>query len=416
MRLAGWVVAFALGAAACATETTSATDDVDLTIDTSQIDDHVTVYDDRLEFDPAVVPALDRLHKTAERDEPIYYVGGRAKDALDRSGALRNDARNATGYLRRAIGFERRADGTLVVRTVPATLAEAIEDVKSRGLKSPTLRPRDDRPAETATGDHDITIHRAFGQDGSDRIAFDFSGTELFKRKLLLGGDAKVVIKRGRLELKPVVDASFSIRNFVPSKAEAILTSDVSGELEIEASGQGAFEVAKSQPLFGTAFGGSVQGLPVTLRVDVESSCNLGLSGAAVASAGATAKGNLRVGGTLAASGLTPIFDPPTYSFERIGPALNASLNASGNCHLIATLSMQLFDLAGPQGKVDMYADLQARGTATTAGARATASLKAGVEASVGGSLRPFGVSLGTISAPPLKLEREIFSGTIATP
>jgi hypothetical protein len=415
VRLASFCLVLGLGAAACATETSSSGDDVDLTIDTSQLEDHVTVRPDSLEFDPAVVPLLDRLHKTAEQGEPIYYVGGRGKTALERDGRIKSDARNPSGYLRRAVGFEHRDDGVLVVRTVPATLAEAIEDVKKSGLASPTLAPRAESAAPAGTGDHDVTIHRAFGQNGTDRIALDFAGTELFKRKLLLGGEAKVVIKRGSIELKPVVDAAFSIRGFVPDKAEAILTTDVSGELEIEASGQGAFEVSTSKPLFGAAFGGTVSGLPVTLRLDVGSSCSLGVSGAAVATAGMTAKGNLRVGGTLAGSGLTPIFDKPTYSFEPIGPALNANLNVGGNCHLIATLSMQLFDVAGPQGKVDVYADLQARGTATTTSARASGSLKAGVEASVGGSLRPFGVSLGSIDAPPFKLEREIFSGSIGT-
>jgi hypothetical protein len=391
------------------------------------LSNQVAVFDDHLEFD---APAAQRLRdsgvlgrieayaKNPSSAEPVFLVGNRSSDALAADGSIKADARNPKGYLRRALSFTSGKGGTLVVTTQPATLAEAIEDVKKNGfttLGTRSIRPLDEGDSEMnfAAGDFEQTLSHAFGSDGGDSFDFDLSGKELWKKKLFSGGEAKVVLKRGKLSFKPMLDAKISIRHFSPQDSNAILSTSVVGELEFEASADGAYEFNRGDSLLNKSWGTVVGGVPLTLSVALNWKCGLGVSASGTASVGATANGALRAGAAYEGGQVKGILDPPTYSFERLGPTVDAKFDLNGRCDVIADFTVQLFDAAGPEASVDLYAQLGAHGTADNDGAHASATFDVGVDATVGGTLSPFGVKIADITMPPAHYEKRLYEGEL---
>src|SRR5262249_26077312 len=94
----------------------------------------VTVKDDSLVFDADLQDKLqDTLTKVdayaaapdKTKVEPVFLIGNRQSDAKGSDGAIKDGIRNPLGYLRRAVSWSKAADGTIVVKTETATVAEA---------------------------------------------------------------------------------------------------------------------------------------------------------------------------------------------------------------------------------------------------------------------------------------------------
>lgn len=396
----------------------------EVVVGVADLSNKVAVYPDRLEFDADVVGQIERRGLLAKIDaskkqvgaEPVYFVGNRQSDALDEDGSVKAGVRNGAGYLRRAVSWRKGEGGVLVVMTEAATLAEAIEEVKKNGfvgLEAKALQPlANSDVTDFDKGNFEKTLTHVFGPNANGLAPLDFSGKELFSKRLLLGGQAKLVLSRGRLEIKPVLDAQISIKNFAPQKTKVTLATEVQGEIEITASSDGAFDVQNGSTLFSKSFGAAVSGVPLTLSVDVRWKCGVGMSGASVASVGATAKGRVSGGAEFEGGRFKGLFEQPTFELARLGPTFKANANVNGECHLVSELGVQLFDTVGPNATVDLYTKVAARASAGTSNGL-SASVKAGVEARVGGSLRPFGVKIGQISTPPLVSEKEVFNGPV---
>src|SRR5690606_10964639 len=112
-----------------------------------------------------VLAKIDAWARASDKDavEPVYLVGDRQSGALRAGGALAPGLRNPTGYLRRALSYTRASGGALIVATEPATLAEAVEEVKKSGpLEVPagSARPLGvGDPVDFGRGDFDASIH-----------------------------------------------------------------------------------------------------------------------------------------------------------------------------------------------------------------------------------------------------------------
>jgi hypothetical protein len=422
--------AFLLLVAGCAADgdSSATNDENEIVIGLDDLADRVTVLPDRLVFDASVQPALERLglldkvtafeaasDKTAA--EPVLFVGRRQKGATAADGTIAEGARNPSGYLRRGVHWSKAADGTIVVKTEQATMAEAVEEMKRNGfvnLTGPKAQAFGDNGEDIATGfgSTDRTWRVPIGPAGGI-VPIDLSGRELASRALASGGKAKIVLKTGKITLRPVATAHLVVKTFIPQMAEATIAADVDGAVEFEATGDGGFDFTKEATLFKRSWGRDVGGLPLTLAVEVGYSCQVATSGRTQANAGATAKGALRAGAAFEGLSLRGILDRPTYEFGRIGPTVDSSVIAKGVCHLTSKLALQLFDAAGPEGLVDLAATLDADASQAQLGGKGKARLIASVDAQAGGTLQPFGFKLADIKLGPFHSERQVFDGEI---
>lgn len=414
--------------AACATvgDAGSETGDDEVVVGLPNLSNQVAVHPDRLEFDADVLAKLERRGVLAKIEkyasaadkaavEPVYFVGERQADALDADGAIKPDARNPAGYLRRAVSWEKKPDGVVVVKTEPATLAEAIEEIKKNGfldLNPDSVSALDNNNGENTDrgfGNADRRWRTTLGPETGFK-PIDLSGRELWNKSLLSGGNAKVVLKTGRITIKPTLDVHLAVKRFIPKNAEATITTDVDAELEFEAMADGAFDLSHGDTLLKRSVGTQFKKLPLTVALEVKYDCGVAATGRAVASAGATAKGTLRAGAAVEGLRVRGILDNASYEISPLGPRLDSKVHVAGACHLMAEVTMQVFDAVGPKVTTDLYTILDADGTNAQASAKGNATLKAGVEASVGGALRPFGFKLADINAAPFKFEK-VFSG-----
>jgi hypothetical protein len=395
--------------AACGTSDDAQSGESEVVVGLGDLSNKVFVHPDSLEFDADVVASLEKNGVLSRMGkEPVYFVGNRQSDALAADGSIKANARNPSGYLRRALSWKPGDGGTLVVTTEPASFADAVEEIKRTGFVG--LKPQAGEN-DGAPGNWDKTVHHAF--DTIDVI--DLSGKELWSKPLLRGGTARLVLTKGRIAVHPTLDAHIVIENFKPKEGQAVLSTTVDGELEVEARADGYFELAnQSGKIFSKSWGGATAGgVPLTLSIDVNWSCKAAVDGRAVASVGGTASGTLRAGASYQGNQLSGILDKPTYELGRLGPTVNSNISFAGECHLEAELGVQLFDTAGPQASADIYAVGTANAHTAQLAGEANANLKAGVELRVGGSLRPFGVKIADIELPAYRYEKELFNGSI---
>jgi len=408
--------------------TAATSDDNEIVVALGDLADRVKVEPERLVFDANVAPSLDRLGllaKIAAYDaaadkstaEPVFLVGRRQTGATAADGSIQEDARNPNGYLRRGVRWSTGSDGSIVVMTEPATMAEAVEEMKKNGLVKLS------GPTTQAFGDNGEDSDDGFGNTNrkwrvplgpaNGIVPIDLSGRELWSRQLAAGGKARVVLKSGKITLRPVANASLLVQRFVPQSAEATITADVDGAIEFEATGDGGFDFTKEATLFKRSWGREVGGLPLTLAVEVGYTCQVATSGRTLANAGATAKGTLRAG--VAAQGLSirGILDRPTYSFERFGPRVDTNVNVQGVCHLVSKVALQVFDASGPEAVVDLAATLNADASQAQLGGTANARLTASVDARVTGALQPFGFKLAEVNLGPFRAQRDVWNGNI---
>jgi hypothetical protein len=424
------VLAVPMLLSACAADGSSSetADENEIVVGLADLADHVTVRPDALVFDSAVAGSLERLglltkvsafeaasDKSAA--EPVLFVGRRQTGATSKDGTIAEGARNPKGYLRRGVRWSKASDGTIVVATEPATMAEAIEEMKRNGfvsLQGP--KPQavgDGEDTDTGFGNTDRTWRVPIGPE-SGIVPIDLQGFEIFRRDLASGGSAKVVLKTAKITLRPVATAHLVVKRFLPQSAEATIAADVDGAIELEATGDGGFDFTKEATLFRRSWGRDVGGLPFTLGVEVGYSCQVATSGGTRANAGATAVGALRAGAGFEGLSLRGILDRPTYRFDRMGPRVDSSVIMKGVCTLTSKLALQVFDASGPEALLDLTAALDADASQAQLGGMGKAKLTASVDARASGTLKPFGFKLAEINLGPFHAERDVFNGNLA--
>jgi hypothetical protein len=390
------------------------------------LEDHVTVFPDRLEFDADVHDQLEandvlatiKEYAAQKHAEPVFFVGKPQSDALLRDGSIKSDARNPYGYLRRAVDVTAGEHGITVIKTEPATMAEAIEEIKQRGIidlgatGSSTLQPKDVNTdgddVDNSFGGTNKTWHTQLGPEGG-YVVVDESDKDLWHHDLLAGGGVRLKISKGTLVITPTVDIHLEVKRFVPQNVTAAITADVKGDLEFLADADGAFDLDQGDTLYKRTFGTSLKGLPLSIDIEAKWSCTLGATSKATATFGAKSAGGVR-GELDWQDKFSGKLDPQPFTFDRVGPTLDSNAHLGGNCHVIATVTSHVFDAAGPTVTTDLYSTVDADASNAQATGKGHAKLVAGVNASVGGSINPFGFKIADINVDPYQNEKELFN------
>jgi hypothetical protein len=450
IRLAA-LISILAGCASADADTASGADDI--VVGVTDLNNRVTVNPDSLEFDATVLPQLqphlakiDAYVAAADKStaEPVFLIGDRQSDAKSADGSIKDGIRNPLGYLRRAVGYTTAANGNIVVQTEEATIAEASDDIfkgNVAGIVTKGLKVLDDTPDPNGGDDDDDSTappppppkataappnnssgagghtwsYQFGGADGFTPI--DLSGKVLGQQKILGAGTAKVVLTKGKVDIRPKIDATLVTEGIKPKSGQAVITTAVVGDIQVDATADGSFNLQKGDTLYSKQFGGTLTGavgagLPLTMQVDVKYECDLGSSGKVHAMIGGHAEGQLTAGASFEGVSLSPIFPPPTYDLSPVGPQLDVNATVEGECHLVCSVALQVFDAAGPNASVDLYAKAEIKGSEQNESTTGTGSLTVGVQATVGGQLKPFGFTIATIKTDPLVFEKT-FTDTV---
>jgi hypothetical protein len=406
---------------ACGSDEAVSSDGSEVVAGIGDLADRVTVQDDQLEFDPGVFEKLESNGIMAKLDayvaaadkstaEPVIFVGNRRSDALDSDGTIRTDSRNGLGYLRKAVSYERASDGRLIVKTEKSDIIEAAKELQRSGFLNITDGPSAGVGTSSVHALADTAPPTTKSLDKTFAFAaFDKSNVTLFSLKdKKTSAELTVKLKTVNLAIKPRFRATFEAGESAPKKGSVYISGQVDGQIEIEATAGGELNLDTGGDFPSLpAIGGLVEGVPVSLSVDLKWKCGFSAGGKATASIGAKATGTLnRVGAEWDGTSITPVLEAPTYGFDAIGPTLQANAKLGGSCHLIPTVRAQLFDVIGPFASIDLWTkvDVSVATVGDTSGDTnpGTASLFAGGDLILGGGLRPFGFDVFSFSLDPI--------------
>jgi hypothetical protein len=341
--------------------------------------------------------------------EPVYLIGKRQSDALNPDGSIRRDVKNPYGYLRRATGIASE-NGAVVVLTKPASIAEASVELERMGLLQVTREAR-------ADGDDD---HWEWTNQYPFTIANVDLSKVLYEKTFGAGiGTVRVRFKDSHVRVTGNLDARVAGRWVRPRHAHAILTTNLEGQLLLEGAFDNAFGVSTGDiSLYQKSFDiTSIGGYPVSLDFEVEGSCDLAANGKVNAQVGERIDGSLQAGGSYAVDhGFGTVWQPQWPTFTHIGPTLTSNARVEGKCAVTATARVHLFDALGPEAAAQVFVTLDANATTSDLTGRGRAKVIGGVDAWAGGTLRPFGVTLATISTPPFHREWVLFDREITLP
>lgn len=419
-----------LTAVGCAGDATSSGDD-EIVLGLSDLKDRVTVEPDQLVFDADLVgkPKFDqllaRISDVAQNraSEPVYLVGDRATGALQGRGELRLDARNATGYMRKALSWSKNDKGEIVVKTEKATLPEVARELAAngfRGVNNSNSAPQNidrSRGAGIWSADWDETFGGTRSFDLRNlRIPFGpfrgktFAEAPLFQAKAPSGEvilEARV--KQASIDLTPRTNGSVIIHGLSTNDVDINLSAEANAAFEVEitatlpdaarinAQQGGTFELAK--------IGGTFQGFPLTLEAWADWECSTQVDGGMNFSIGMKANGHIAAGATVKDFGVSMKPMGLDYGFERIGPTGAAAFKAEQRCSLTPRIALQIFDSAGPEAGLELWehGDFNVNGSVQAMSLEASTAVRAGGELRFGGALRPFGVNVAELTMDPTK-------------
>jgi hypothetical protein len=390
----------------------------------SALEDHVEVAPDRLVFDGTVAKSADlaaisaRVRSNAgargQATAPVILVGRRQATAVRPDGTVRSDVKNPNGYLRKAVSVQEE-DGKLVVVTAPATIIEANQELQRLGMIDVTNGGDDD---DTGDGQSDgWQWQRTYPFTLAD---VDLSRT-LYEHDIGAGiGKVVVGLKDSHLKVTGTLDAMAAGKWVSPRAAHAILSLDVEGNLLLDGAFDGAFGASSGkielyrQSFDIASFGGGH--FPLTLDFVVTGECDLAANGKADAQVGGTMHGTLGAGAQYSSNdGMSTVWKPEWPALEPVGPTLTSAARVEGKCGVTATATVHLFDALGPDATVGIALAVDANAQSSSSGTNGTGDAKvtASVDASVGGTLDPFGVNLGEISTDPYHQEWVIFDAPV---
>jgi hypothetical protein len=402
----GLLTFLACSLAACAATDVdpSSTSDDALSDETFDDADVVQVEAERIVY-PARLAKTKRLNalvtQTNENKVPLILVGHRAKDALNADGTLREDVKNANGYLRRVVAVELAANGDVSFLTRKASLTEAAEELARQGV---IMRSSDGCFAPT------INPFTAFNVD-LNKSLYDHSFGSI--------GHMSVGFVDSYLTVNGNLDTQVAGACLNPTAAHAILNLNLRGQIKLEGRFDGAFGAQTGDiPLFHKRIPiTSVAGFPLALDFAVTANCDFASSGKAVANVGATVNGGLSTGATWAErEGFQTQFTPTLPQFGVIRPTFSTNANVNAQCTVSAKALALVFDGdEGPYAEASSYVGMTAEGSGSGAGGNVHAKVVGGVNASLGGTLKPFHITLiDQIQAPSFHKEWTLYEGNFS--
>lgn len=374
--------------------------------------DAVVVAADSLTFPGQVAKThrVNDLYARTVKKEVVYLAGGRATNAVLPDGSIDPTAKNPNGYLRKVTGVELLPNGDTKFLTQPASLTEA----RGALLASGTFKAQD-------SGDCFPQATNPF-----NLYNIDLSRT-LYAKQFGSIGAMKIALKNTNLTIDGNLDTGVAGSCWGPDAAHALLTLNLKGQATLEGAFDGAFgaETGTKELYHKQIAITSVLGYPLALDLTVSAECEFESTGKAVADVGVTLNGSVTGGGQWDSSdGFSTVFRPTWPKASVIGPSFSSNASVGGKCTLVVNGKALIFDSTdGPYAQASVYLQLDGTGTGsgagTTAGGQVEAKLTTGVDAKLGGSLRPFSYTIiDNIDAPLFHQDWELFDKTfsVATP
>jgi len=108
------------------------------------------------------------------------------------------------------------------------------------------------------------------------------------------------------------------------------------------------------------------------------------------------------------------VWTPSWPQFAPIAPTVTSSAIVEASCTVTVSSHVQLFDTGGPSAQAAAFVKLNANGQTSGTSGSGKATIVGGIDASAGGTLAPFGVTLGTISTPVFHKEWTIFDQPVS--
>lgn len=295
---------------------------------------------------------------------------------------------NTSGYLRRALSYERRGE-TIVVRTGPATLAEYFGELKL---------------GQELIGEEQDGI-------GTRRaplvVPFNFNLVNIANRQLFsrngtfntaagpVNGSVSLAIQQATVDLGGQLDIGVDIGVFGLNEAHVKLDGNLGGSIDFRAQATGNFSTStgtiKLLPRPSKFALPPIGPVPLTLKVDLTANCKLNVNGEATATVGGEVDANVAVGFQFRDDRLSNIGRAPAFSASLHPPQLNVSATANARCAVVPTLEVLMFDAAGPSIGIEAFADGKLSAGAAfgaQSNARASAQLKVGANFLVGGQIQ----------------------------
>jgi hypothetical protein len=339
--------------------------------------------------------------------QPVYLVGARQSDALLPSGLVRKDVPNPNGYLRRAVAFSNGDNGDVEVVTVPATIFEAHAELRQLGFAEFSDLPVQDVPDDGSSDQWSWNKQYPFTLANIDL------STVLYQREIGAGiGNVTIGLKDSYFTVDGSLDAGAAGRWASPREAHAILAVNAAGQIVLDGLFDGAFGASSGKiELYQQSFNiASFGGFPLTLDFGVVANCDVAANGQADAQAGISLTGSLTAGGTYhKGQGFKAVWQPQWPKTTLVGPTVTSNARVDGKCSVTTQAVIQLFDAAGPEATAGGFVKLDAN--AQNGSGRA--KVIGGIDATLGGSLRPFGIKLATISTTPFHKEWTLFDAPI---
>lgn len=388
----------------------AATSDGDLTARAEA--DAVVVAADSLTFPGHVAKTrrVNDLYARTVKKEVVYLVGDRATNAVLPDGSIDPASNNPNGYLRKVTGVELLPSGDTKFLTEPASLAEA----QGALLTSGTFKAQ-------SSNDCFPQATNAF-----NLYNIDLSRT-LYAKQFGSIGSMKIALKNTNLTIDGNLDTQVAGSCWGPDAAHALLTLNLKGQATLEGAFDGAFgaETGTKELYHKQVAITSVLGYPLALDLTVNAECEFESTGKAVADVGVTLNGSVTGGGKWDSNdGFSTVFNPTWPKASVIGPSFSSNASIGGKCTLVVNGKALIFDSTdGPYAQASVYLQLDGTGSGsgagTSAGGQVEAKLTTGVDAKLGGSLRPFSYTIiDNIDAPLFHRDWELFDKTfsVATP
>lgn len=357
-----------------------------------------------LDADHVVYPARhaksarvrDLIGRASRNAEAVYLVGNRASSALAGGNVLRADAGNRNGYLRRVIGVETAGNGDVIFATQKASLSEAKGELARKGF--------------TTLGQEGCFPHAV---NPFDLYNVDLSRV-LYEKNIGSIGKMSIRLKDSFLAVDGNLETQVGGACLHPADAKGVLTLNMKGQVVLEGAFDGAFGAATGEiPLFHEQIAiTSVLGYPLALDFSVTADCDFSSSGKVRAEVGAKVSGSIAAGASWVRgdgfdTSLTPRWSPATA----VGPSFSANATVAANCTVRAKALALIFDSdEGPYAEAATSLALEATGSGTGAGGSVRAKANLGLDVGLGGTLKPFHVTLiDQIQAPRFQKQWPLF-------
>ena len=390
---------YAITIPACSSES-SASGVADTELVARVLADVAEVHPDRLIFPSSVVPRSLRERiakyeaaiasgKSPSEVEKVILTGSRGRDAVDETGAIREEAANPYGYIRRALSLRDEGDKT-IIETEQASLEDAFEEIHAGGeeieVGAPTS-PNGLSPLATTPVKKSIPIIRMRDSD------------------IVRHGPNFLRIAEGDLVVDVLSDIGMEMSGWRLEHSHAFFKISLNSKLVLEAGAEASVDLAgkhiiaeKTWPL------GFVGPVPTSFSLQLSTVCE------GAASAGASVKFGMNAEFVQTAAvvydrqkGVQSTAPSPDFITEAIEPSHGPYLKADLKCSLRPEMRVLFFDVTGPAIIPAAYTRFEASAPPFRA------KLVGGVSGSLGYNLRIFRWELGSYETELFSFEKELW-------